>query len=389
VTVELARRLVQIGAATAEVESALGRVLSRGITLAQALAEENPKLLELLERELERLNLPSIYAVRPLPELIMRLPNGICERLLAVPVHVDPKSGRVDIAAVEATDPHIAHEFAFHLQAQVRVLRAPYSEVHSALQGLASLIGSPASRRTPTYIPPRERTTTEPQFGSSERFQSSPPIPLVRRQSIAPGPKERRSTPAGDEPVLALASVRSTSGVRPAAVRSSAPPPAPTSAQAASKLSDAVAAISKASTPEKIVAALLSGLRPGLSVVFAVRPTAFEARGASAELGPGDAFKRVSVKVDQGSVLDLAVKAGYYLGPLPATAVHAELRRVLPIGAGEETYARLVLVSERPGMVVVTARFGPTLEGSRRVDELCRAAGRALERILVSRKRGQ
>ena len=100
-TVELARRLIESGVPLADIEAALLLVVERGLPLPEALAERDAGLLIRVEQELARAELPSVLTVRASPELIARLPSGICQRLMAVPVHVDPRTGRVDVAAAE------------------------------------------------------------------------------------------------------------------------------------------------------------------------------------------------------------------------------------------------------------------------------------------------
>ncbi|HTA89131.1 MAG TPA: hypothetical protein VK745_06135, partial [Polyangiaceae bacterium] len=133
---ELARRLIHSGAETAKVEAALFAAVDRRISLTQAVNELYPDLVELLERALDRSDFPAIHTVRALPDVVRRLPLGMCERLLALPVHRDARSDRIDVAAVDVLDAHVAKEFAFHLRVPVRVLRAPFTELVAALEGL-------------------------------------------------------------------------------------------------------------------------------------------------------------------------------------------------------------------------------------------------------------
>ena len=80
------------------------------------------------------------------------MPAGLCERLAAVPVRRDVRSGRVDVAALDPLDPHIVEEFEFHLGSKVRVLRA-------RPEALLPALGP----------------------GTAPRAPSGPPLPLVRK----------------------------------------------------------------------------------------------------------------------------------------------------------------------------------------------------------------
>lgn len=342
-TVELARRLLQSGVPASDVEDALLRMVERGVSLSQAVAERFPELAAVLERELSRVDLPSVYSVRPLPRLVSRLPEGMCQRLLAVPVNVDLRTSRVDVAAVEALDPHIASEFAFHLDAPVRVLAAPYAAVRAALQSLGS----------PSTLP------------------SDPPIPLVRRSML---PDEGRASGGPSTRELIVSEP----------VRSQEPPPE----RAPGLDFEAVlGALERATKPEEVTELLCQGVRPALGVVFAIRSGAYDARAASPELAaPGD-VRLLGVRVGQPSVVESAIETGFYLGPLPNTPVHDGLRARLPEAATREVYAAVVMVSGRPSLVLLVAGFTQALETTRRADQLADAAGKALERIVRSRKR--
>jgi hypothetical protein len=358
VTVELARRLLQSGVPAADVEEALLRMMERGVALSQAVVERFPELDAVLERELSRVELPSLFSVRPLSGLIGRLPAGMCQRLLAVPVNQDPRTSRVDVAAVEALDPHLAAEFAFHLDAPVRVLLAPYAAVRAALAGLGG----------PTGIP------------------SEPPIPLVRRSMF---PEAR---PSGSD-LLSGFSASHEPGDGEAVVsllRPKAEPAPATVGRAAPRTADLEAVLgglAGAAKPEEVAALLCEGVSPALAVVFAIRSGAYEARAASPELAAADEVRLLGVRVGQPSVIESALETGFYLGPLPNTPAHDGLRARLPEAATREVYAAVVMVSGRPSLVLLVAGFTQALDTTRRADQLADAAGKALERIVRARKR--
>src|SRR5688500_15576251 len=102
----------------------LAHAFARGTSLGRYLSEQGSPLACALERELARADLPSIELVRPLATQVSLLPPGLCQRLGVVPVHRDPRSGRVDVAVLDPLDPHLLAELEFHLDAPVRLLRA-------------------------------------------------------------------------------------------------------------------------------------------------------------------------------------------------------------------------------------------------------------------------
>jgi hypothetical protein len=414
VTVELARRLIDSGVPSADIEAALLLALERGLPLHEAIAEHAPELLAVVEQQLTREDLPGVYTVRPAPELCSGLPSGMCQRLMAVPIHRDQRSGRVDVAAVDALDPHIGSEFSFHLGAPVRVLSAPREAVVSALDNLAK-----AFRRSQV---PRPRSSLPPARGREPGVRSDAPIPLVRRSMLPPADLQvRRASqrPPAEAPVrrgtkpgvgsgsMHAAVAQQQNGLEPAlASLRSKPPPAdlaPLVAGASEatvqeeqltvSLADSDAPTVKeeleaAKTPERVVEILKHALRPALSIVFTVKNASFEARAASPELEASAVERKLTLLSHQPSVLETALKSGFYLGPIPNTPNHRELRDALPADGQAEVYATLVTVAERPSLIWLLAGFERSLDLTRRADEIALAAGRALTRILRSRKRG-
>jgi hypothetical protein len=389
VTVELARRLIESGVPLADIEAALLLVVERGMPLSEALAERDPGLLARVDQEHARSELPSVLTVRASPELYARLPVGMCRRLLAVPVHVDPRSGRVDVAAVEPLDPHVAQEFAYHLEQPIRVLLASREAVSNALDRLQQ-------KAKVSVLPPGFGSEAPiPLVKLDVAARSDAPIPLVKRSLVparAPSvvplrepepralPEEEgvaaswRSKPPPEDLV---ARARSEASPR-AAVRASSVPPPPTPRER----------LEKAATPEGVLEVLRDALAPSASLVFAVKNASFEGRIASAAIESRAKVKQLALLSHQPSVLETAVKSGFYLGPIPNTPNHRELRDALPPDAANEVYVTVVTVSDRPSLVWLIAGFDQSLELTRRADEVALLAGRALARILRERKRG-
>jgi uncharacterized protein (UPF0548 family) len=181
-----------------------------------------------------------------------------------------------------------------------------------------------------------------------------------------------------DEPVLSLTRSKP---------RNTAPIPAPPLPPA---LDQSLAELAKARNPDEVVTELVSGLSPAPAIVLAVRGQAYEGRAGSALLD-AQGVRRIRLPAGVPSVAETAVRQGFYLGTLPLTTVHGAIREVLGVDADGEVYVTQVTVSNRPSLVVMIAlvkSLGPSTEASRKVDELCRAAGHALESIVVSKKRG-
>lgn len=387
-SVELARRLLQWGIAPAEVEGALFEMIDQGASLVKVLARRSPELIDQVERELVGLDLPSIEMVRVSPEVVAELPPGLCERLWAVPVHRDPKSGRVDVAAVDVFDPHLPAEFSFHLNAPVRLLRARFAALESALNALNALKGSPAAARPSARPAPVAPPPSAPV--ADER-----PLPLVRK----PGPGHTEATEPSrrfaeaveevPEPVLSLARPKGPGAPSRPEAEAIVWNESGAREQGAPEehLRQTLAALERAVEPDEVLELGVSGLEPFLVVALALRASHFEARVASAELGEPERIRRVRVPAGAESVLESAVRQGYYLGALPTTPPHDGLRELFGAHSNEEVYVAPISVSGRASVVLVATRLGPTSLASRRIDEIAAAAGGALERIVRNRKR--
>ncbi|HMJ11745.1 MAG TPA: hypothetical protein VK524_10055, partial [Polyangiaceae bacterium] len=205
-TAELGQRLLRGGLLSpADVESALLEAVERGLALLHVVSERWPEQARRLERELARTAPASVQKLRAAPELAARLPAGMCERLLAVPLASENPSRMVEVACADASDVHVQSEFAFHLQVEVRAVHAPLSDISDAIDGLhagGSFLGGVSRMLEAPPIATSHLVTAEPELaraparGSDRPAQGSePPIPLVRR-SLAPKTQARAPAPA-------------------------------------------------------------------------------------------------------------------------------------------------------------------------------------------------
>jgi hypothetical protein len=194
---------------------------------------------------------PFLATIVPLPALVDELPTQMCRRLMAVPVRRDPRTGLIDVAAVDPFDAHIVYEFSYHLKSEVRILRGSLAAIEQALARIdrgeysASVILR-KSVRPPGYAtpsaPPQRSDRPIPLVRKSKRGQSvevravrniagppheksdepsaavpaAPPIPSFGAGGSQPGSRSRQRTapgppgvPARPEPPPAPPSVRS------------------------------------------------------------------------------------------------------------------------------------------------------------------------------------
>ena len=134
---------------------ALGQALllsaTRGVGLVRAIQALGTLDPQRLEQHLEKGEAPVLRHVAPILELAERLPPGLCERLQVVPVRQDARTGTVDVAVVDARDPHGAEEVAFWLGAPVRTVRTSPAAMEAALRRLDE---GPASLGMQALAPP-------------------------------------------------------------------------------------------------------------------------------------------------------------------------------------------------------------------------------------------
>lgn len=331
---ELARRIVKSGVVEPrDVETALLSAVTRRVGFVQALIDLGPDVGRAVLRELAELNAPAVHTVRIDAMLVRRLPAGMCERLLAVPLAAQA-SGVVTVGAVDPLDSHVEQEFSFQLGTRVRVVRASYADLVTALEVLQ---GVPAGTSGTGSL------RNEPIDGAHP--PSVPPIPLVRRQPVRDAPRAPRRKPALD--------------------------PAPLLA---------------AATPTELIRALQAALELEARkvLIFAVKEGAFEGLA-----GHVSEPRALSGNSQEPSVPASALAAGYYLGRLKQAPLDRAIEAALELAPGEEVYAVPAFVSGRAALLLLAAGLDGPLETTRRIDELSRVAGSELERIVRSRKRGR
>ncbi|HWP06175.1 MAG TPA: hypothetical protein VNN72_10555 [Polyangiaceae bacterium] len=389
-SVEVVRLLLRVGASEAEVEDALSRALGAGQSVARALAESTEGLKARFDRELARMEAPSIEMVRPEAEQLALLPPGLADRLGVVPVRRDARTGRVDVAVLDPIDPHVASELEFHLGSKVRLLRAEPEVLQTAL----SSAGTP---RTPSGPPlPLVRKVTSGDLSRPSLAARAAEPTRTSERPIGPDEVEPADAPPASEPVLSLSRPKPAPGAAatpsPAPASSAAPAPAAEPAPAAHEpllpLEEVRATFDRTRTPDDVVAALLLGLAPAQAVVLAVRSNAYVGRAGSPELSQV-AVRQIQIPASQPSVVQTATRAGFYLGALPHTPPHDALRLLFG-NTEEEMYVVAVSASGHPSLVALCepSALGGSLDATRRCDALASQAGAALERILMNRKRG-
>jgi hypothetical protein len=451
-TVALARRLVWEGVvAPEEANAALHAHATRRIAFLRALVESHPELIERLDAELSPGTPSSTRALVPDPEILARLPAGLCSALLALPIGRDPMTAAVRVAVADASDTHVAAEIQFHLRAPVELVPVSLSAVLVAL-GHRSAPADSRSGRTPAFGtqllmpasssraagseplpssmqpshaaagPPRSETPAEP----IELRPSAPPIPLVRVspeaarppatvKGVAPQAKGSsgfaapvvvppRSPAAAVEPVISLTRPKSLAPPAksapnaevPSSPVSSGPSTArmPTSAdgQALAQVpapdpEQALRDLAEAESPDDVARALTEGL-----TAVAQKVVVLAVRGKVYE------GREASDPATRALVRSLVVSGDRPSALLTAVQTGSYLGPIpqTPVHAelsrllGDpegEIAVGSVAISGRVALLYVLSGLETAYLATRRSAELGQAAGRALERIVRERKK--
>jgi len=405
VTFALARSLLIADAVTPE---ALGQALllsaTRGASLVRALLGTNAIDLPRLEEHLERGEAPAMRHIAPVPSLVQGLPPGLCERLLAIPVRRDPRTGTVDVAVVDARDSHAADEISYWLKAPVRVVRTSVASMDAALRRvdstpeiamrpLAPPMGAPVLPGLSGGAGPGDETGTGPNI----------PIPLTRRSLFPAGgdagmpasARDRsRERGAENEAVVDLRRRKpggpASEGPVPEAPPTQRGPYAPNPPAAAEPASATVEKMHRAQTRDQIFELLVSGAGAVARavVVLAVRRDAIVGWAGSPGIAEHASVRALRMPVSGRTALDEGLDhAGIRLVRLPDDPVHAPLAALLGIPPASAVAIGAVRVEGRPAAVVVAAGLVDSIRAMSHMADLTPAAGESLARLLRERRK--
>jgi hypothetical protein len=437
VTFELGRSLVLSGVLShAQLAVALHAAVTQGVPLARALLGTGTLDEVRLEDELARIDAPQIGEGGIAPGLMELLPPGLCHRLAAAPVRFDPATDTVDVAVLDPRDMHAANEIGYHLKKAVRVLRAPYGMLRQMLEGHPAglrALAPPMGRagggdrpflRTPVWGTPK-LVGGEP--GAPSSYGSEPPlsdmaIPLTRKyDGMSANPPLLTGTWEGTDAYGAIGSVEASWEPEPVfELRRLGPPPAtvpepepltlpqrdqdgpsftlkaplpprvplaPNAPQLPfADLGAILASIRAASDRDAVLGLVQLGLRSVARrvAILVVKKDGLVGWSCTPEFGDQGALKALRVPI-QATDAAVVLGGGVRLGPLLGL-LSAPLLRVMR-STTQDVAILSVRVGDRPALVLVADELGDTLLATKRMDELARAAGEALLRILRGKNR--
>ena len=441
-TFELGRSLVLADAIAPDaLAHALLVVATTGVCLPRALVAVGAMEVTRLDEHLARGDAPMLRHVVPVPELVAKLPAGICEQLLALPVRQDPRTETVDVAVVDARDSHAGDEIAFWLEAPVRLVRTSFVAMDAALKrlrvvpdrgvrSLAAPIWVPATSairkiaETPLYgtravQPPADAEADEDalyrtEIGDFPAVDPNIPIPLSRRSmrpvsivevdgasvAISLGSSEVRiHEPGLPEPDAVIDLRRRRASTPPIAAepmpvsRTPITTRGPFSANAPTlpfaDIGTIIAAMRAAPDRDRVLDLLLAGARTVARrvAIFVVKKDELIGWTCTPELGERAALRRVQIPTTSPSLLTRALDGGTHIGRLQKIDEHTALFDAMHGVPTREVAVTGVRIEARPTIVVLSDEVGDTLIATRRLDEIAHVAGEALGAIIRNKTR--
>lgn len=392
----LARSLLLADAVTAEaLAQALLVSATRGTSLVRALLTTRAIDALRLEQQLERGEAPYMRHVAPVMSLVQQLPPGLCERLLALPVRRDPRTGTVDVAVVDARDPHPVQEVAHWLHAPVRMVRTSLAAMDAALRRLEAKPEPPGVRPlaapiwVPTPGPPPVDLSKTPAYGSPVVDESKLaaldediPIPLKRRTippdtivEVGPPAIEKEPRSSDGEPVLELRRRKSS---HPPELQSLLPAESP------------LERIRGAADRDRILELVVEGVQaiaPRVAV-FAVRKDSLVGWTCSPEMADRGELRAARFTPGPATALDGVLAAeGATFVRIPKDATHAPLLAGLKSAPAGDVAIASIRIDAKPVALVMADGYGDALATAKHLEDVAQAASEALGRLLRDRRK--
>jgi hypothetical protein len=404
-----------------------------------------------LEQQLERGDAPTMRHVAPVMSLVQQLPPGLCERLLAVPVRRDPRTGTVDVAVVDARDAHSVEEIAYWLRAPVRMVRTSLPAMDTALRRIHEKPTEPGPRSlaapiwVPPSVPPSRELTSTPAYGSpvvtsaiaalaQERLEredddevtqqdarardgveeeeeedktdvidfgvAAPNIPFkLTRLSVVPVLVEAaqlqviEERPAPMEPQNEVLELRTRKSLAEPVLdlrrrKSVFPVNAPS--MPFPPAGPALDAIRAAADRDAILEQVVLAVKTVARkvAVLAVRKETLVGWTCSPELADRATFRTARIAPAVSPELTAALESETAtLARIPKDATHAPLLAAMRAAPSGEVGFATVRVDGKPVALVLADELGDPLLATQRLDEVSRVAGESLERLLRERRK--
>ncbi|MFO0739160.1 MAG: hypothetical protein U0270_24900 [Labilithrix sp.] len=258
----------------------------------------------------------------------------------------------------------------------------------------------PAKVRGGTQRPPPSMVDPSVSaLGEGYSFDSTNLRDVVERTSVREPPQEPRieEINEGWGPSLGLPSLGGTGSIHPPLGSFiPGPPPIPHSMApvhssstsfGAAEMSGVVAALKQAGSRDEVLELVLTGARLVATKValFVVKKGGYLGWMCTPEFADRSSLQTVLVPLEETSVFDRAIREDVYLGPIRYDEVHAPLLRIMR-NPTRDVAVVPIRVSGRTAVIIVADELGDTMIGTRRLEELARAAGDAFGRIVRTRR---
>jgi hypothetical protein len=148
-----------------------------------------------------------------------------------------------------------------------------------------------------------------------------------------------------------------------------------------------LASLRIAQTRDEILELVLTGARmlAFKIALFVVKRGGYLGWSCTPELGDRVAIQNLLIPLESGSIFDLAVQEGLYLGPIRQDHVHMGLLHVMR-GATRDVAAVPIRVAGKTAVIILADELGDTMIGTRRLEEIARGAGDAFARIVKMKR---
>jgi hypothetical protein len=321
---------------------------TRGVSLVRALLSLGAVDRSRLEQHLERGDVPYMRHVTPVVHLVRRLPRGLCERLLALPVREDARTGTVDVAVLDASDSHATEEIAHWLKAPVRTVRTSLPSLDSALHRTEAASGEGMrSLAPPIWLAPSDRPTTEVAIEWPEgSMDQNIPLMLSRRAS------------------------------RPAA-------------GAPADVTKILDSIHKQDDRDAILELVLAGARTMArrALILAVKRGMLVGWMCSPGLANREALRSIQMAASQTLFAGALAHEGAHRAHLPSDSAHAPLLSILDSRAGTEVVLTAIRVDRKPVAIVIAEGMGQPTLAAQRLEEIAQVASEAMMQALRRRRK--
>ncbi|MDP9150715.1 MAG: hypothetical protein M3O36_12355 [Myxococcota bacterium] len=397
-TVVLARSLLAAGVVSRDaLAQALLVSMESGTSLVRALLATRAVDARALERQLAQGQVPFWPQVTARPSFRSRLPRGLCERLLAVPVQRDPTTGVIDVAVVDPDDPHPLREVAYWLKQPVRMVRTSLAAFEAAIGREET--STPASMRA--LAPPMSARPPKASAPDTETILAAVASPRPSAPIVA------APLPAFDgmaEPVIALtrkkrntSQAKDTYAVEPAHVTERGPFGAAMSAVPPA-LADTRAIMDRildARDRDSVLELVVEGIRTvaGRVAVFANRREGIVGWTCTPEFADRASLRALSLPTGSAPGAATTVLSGAMthqdarLVRVPRDAVHGPLLALMKAPPLADVAVAALRVEGKAIGVILADDLWDTEVTLRRIEDIARAAAQTLGRLLRERRK--